>query len=138
MLDDNPMLAGMLGGVTDATVAKHGGTRTVAGHTCQGYRVTMGAKMQYDLCAASDIEPPINYYQARKMAGLMMGPMASRMNKLFDAMSEIEGFPIAFAMNMKMMGMNLDMDQEATEVKKGVPADAFEVPAGYKKKKTKL
>ncbi len=138
MLEDNPMLANMFGGASDATVEKQGGTRTVAGHTCQGYRVTLGAKMQYDLCAAPDIEAPVNYYEARKMATLMMGPMASRLNKLYDAMEQIDGFPIAFDMNIKVMGMNIDMSSEATEVKASVPDDAFVVPSGYKQKKAKF
>lgn len=138
MLEDNPLLSSMFGGATDASVEKQGGTRTVAGHTCQGYRVTLGAKMQYDVCAAPDIEAPVNYYEARKMAGLMLGPMASRMNKLYDAMEQIDGFPVAFDMNIKVMGMNLDMTSEATEVKTSVPGDVFAVPAGYKQKKAKF
>lgn len=138
LADLPPMVTKMFGDITDAKVEKLGGSREVAGHTCHEYRVSLGEKINYRLCAAPDIEPPISYYEARKMGNLMMGPMANRLSKVYDAMAKIDGYPIAMDMSMQLMGMNVDMDQEAVEVKTGVPGDAFDVPAGYKEKKWKM
>lgn len=133
-----PMVSQMLGDITDARVEKLGSSRQVAGHTCHNYRISLGEKISYDLCAAPSVEPPMNYYEARKMGNLMMGPMASRMSKIFDAMAKIDGYPIAMDMSLQLMGMNTTVDQEAVEIKSGVPTGVFEVPSGYKKKKSPI
>ena len=65
----------------------------------------------------------------------MMGPMGKRFEKVFDAMRKVKGFPIAMSSTVNMMGMNMQFASEATEVRKGaIPASAFQLPAGYKKK----
>lgn len=132
-----PMVTKMLGDITDAKVEKLGGSREIAGYRCNEYRVTLGTKISYELCAAPDLDPPMNYYEARKMGNLALGPMASRMTKLYDAMAAIDGYPIATDMDMEMMGINVDVDQEATDIRHSVPTDAFDIPSSYKKKKWK-
>jgi hypothetical protein len=50
-------------------------------------------------------------------------------------MQKIKGFPIAMSSSVSMMGKKVQMSSEATEVRTGaIPATAFAVPAGYKRK----
>ena len=52
-------------------------------------------------------------------------------------MKKIGGFTLATEVTSRVMGMNMHTVTEAVEVRKGpLPADAFEPPAGYKKKKS--
>ncbi len=137
MMKDNPMMATMFGNVTAVDVTKGSGSGDFAGYSCQWYEMTLGQKMRFDICAAPGLEAPYSYYDARKMAYATMGPMASRFEKMWDEMKEVEGFPVATRIDFKMMGMDLDSSSEATEVRKGpIPDDTFEPPAGYKKKKS--
>ena len=126
----------MMGGkIGEVTVTKAGATRTVAGTSCDTYVVAMGENMRQEICAASSIAVPVQYYDARKAGYAMMGPAARRFEKFYDEMKKVKGFPIASTTNFKIMGMNTTVTQEATEIRKGaIPASAFEVPAGYKKK----
>ncbi len=138
MLDDNPMMARMVGGATEVTVTKGSGTREVAGYVCDPYSMTIG-KLQFELWAARGLKAPDEYHDAKKMVYATMGPMASRFDKLYEEMKKIEGFPLRTEMDSKLMGMKLKSVSEATEVRKGpIPGDAFEPPAGYKRVKSPL
>jgi hypothetical protein len=54
---------------------------------------------------------------------------------MFQQMREIEGFPLSTKVSMSMMGRKMETLTEATQVSEGaIPASAFEIPAGYKKK----
>ncbi len=137
MLDENPMMASMLGTATTVDVQKGSGSREVAGFTCDQYLMSIGQKFQFELWAARGLKRPIQYYDAKKMVYATMGPMASRFDKLYEEMKEIDGFPLYTKIDTGVMGMNLKTVSEATEVRKGpIPADTFEPPAGYKKKKS--
>ncbi len=137
MLEDNPMMARMLGQATEVQVEKLTGTREVAGYTCHHYRLTIGQNFEFELWAAPDLELPYQYYDARKFVHAAAGPIASRFDKMYEEMKKLDGFPLMTKMDTRMMGMNLGAVTEATEVRKGpIPASAFEPPAGYKKKKS--
>ena len=50
-------------------------------------------------------------------------------------MKKINGFPIAMNSSVKVMMVKSELKSEATDIKKGpIPASAFAIPAGYKKK----
>lgn len=137
MLESNPMLEKMFGQATAAQVQETGEKRTIAGYECRKLIVTMGEKMSFEVWATSEIKVPLEYYDAQKMLYATMGPMASRFEKMYDALKKIGGFTLATTIDSKVMGMQIHSESEAIEVKKGaLPADAFEVPAGYKKKKS--
>ena len=60
--------------------------------------------------------------------------MAQSMSKMADKMKEVQGFTLAETTSIKVMGRGNETSKEAVEVKKGpIPAEAFAVPAGYKK-----
>ncbi len=137
MLDENPMMANMLGGATTVEVNKGSGSREIAGYACEQYLMTMGQKFKFEIWAAPGLKTPAQYYDARKMVYATMGPMASRFDKMFEEMKKIEGFPLYTKIDTGVMGMKIQSVSEATEVRKGpIPDGTFEPPAGYKKKKS--
>ncbi len=137
MLEENPMMATMLGGATNVEVEKGTGSREVAGYECQQYLMTMGRKFRFEIWAAPGLEAPTQYYDAKKMVYATMGPMASRFDKLYEEMKEIDGFPLYTKADTSLMGLKINSVSEATEVRKGtIPAGTFDPPAGYKKKKS--
>ncbi|MCP3963255.1 MAG: DUF4412 domain-containing protein [bacterium] len=136
MLDENPMMAAMIGGATEVTVREGTETREVAGYTCNQYFLTIG-KLEFEVFAAGDLKVPIEYYDAQKMVYAAMGPMASRFDKMYDELKEIGGVTLYTKIDSRFIGMKIKNVSEATEVRKGpIPADTFEPPAGYKKKKS--
>ena len=131
----NPMMASMFGGAESVTVEKGKGSRKVAGYACDDYTLKMGESMEFDICAAPSLQPPPQYYEGRKLSYAAMGPMGKRFAAMFDEMKKIKGFPLVSEMDADMGMVRIQVESEATEVRKGaIPASAFEVPAGYKKK----
>jgi len=139
MLDANPMMEQMMGKVSDVEVQETSETKEIVGFSCTKYLISMGDNIRQILWVTPDLEMPLEYYDASKAVYAMMGPMGSRFVKMVDAMKEIKGFSLATEMDMKVMGMDASSKSMVTEVKSGpVPADAFAVPSGYKKKKSPL
>lgn len=133
-LAGSPM-AGMFGKVGDVTVEKGTEPKKIAGYDTQHWIMTMGEGMRFDLWAAPALQAPTQYYDARKSLYAAMGPMGQRFQKMVDEMRKVKGLPLATRVTAKMMMIKMDTYTEATEVRKGaIPASAFEVPAGYKKK----
>jgi len=134
----------MMGGGASAVTVTKGGTRQVAGYTCQDYAVAMGQTMTTKICATTALQfpaPNVDYRKFQSFAGsaatMANNPMFKSMGKMADEMKKIEGFTIAESTSMKMMGRSMDSSKEAVEIKKGpIPASAFDVAAiakGYKK-----
>ena len=134
----------MMGGVASAVTVTKGGTRQVAGYTCQDYTVAMGQTMTTKICATTALQfpaPNVDYRKFQSFAGsastMANNPMFKSMGKMADEMKKIEGFTIAESTSMKIMGRSMDSSKEAVEIKKGpIPASAFDVATiakGYKK-----
>jgi hypothetical protein len=136
MFEENPALARIFGEGGEVEVTK-GGSRTVAGHPCDEYKVAMGDAYSFDLCAASDLAPEVDVHAARRLFAASMGPLAGTMSKLFDELAKIEGLSLATTMRIQVMGQNIVIETEATEVKVGDLGDeVFALPAGYKAAKS--
>jgi hypothetical protein len=131
----NP-LGGLLGGkISDVSVQKVEGTKKVAGYDCEHYILSMGDDMKFDIWAAPDLKAPQQYYDASKAPYAAMGPMGARFEKMFEEMKRVKGFPLSTGINAKIMMLKIDTLSEATDVKTGsIPASAFDIPAGYRKK----
>ena len=134
----------MMGGVASSVTVTKGGTRQVAGYTCQDYTVAMGQTLTTKVCATTALQfpaPNVDYRKFASFAGagaaMANNPMLKSMGKMADEMKKIEGFTIAESTSMKMMGKTMDSSKEAVEIKKGpIPASAFDVAQvakGYKK-----
>jgi len=131
----------MMGGAASAVTVTRGGTRQVAGYSCQDYTLAMGAAMTTKICATTALQYPMDYRKYQALAGsaaaMANNPMFKGMGKMVEEMKKIEGFTIAESTSMKMMGRSMESSKEAVEIKKGpIPAAAFDVAAitkGYKK-----
>jgi len=134
----------MMGGIAGSVVVTKGGTRQVAGYSCQDYTVAMGQSVTTKICATTALQfpaPNVDYRKFASFAGsasaMANNPMFQSMGKMVEEMKKIEGFTIAESTSMKMMGKSMDSSKEAVEIKKGpIPASAFDVAQiakGYKK-----
>jgi len=139
MLAGNPMMESMMGKVNDVQVDKTAETRDILGHACTKYVLSMGDSFTETLWVAPDLKMPLQYYDASKMTYAMMGPMATRFGKMLDEMKEIDGFPLATDVDMKVMGMDASSKTEVTDISEApISGDVFAVPNGYKKKKSPM
>ncbi len=122
---------GMGGGGGDATVTKIGPGGTIAGYPTEQYRITLGSTT-IDEWLAPGITFPEAYYVAMR-AFVPSTPMLD-MKKLYEELGKLKGVPLKSVMSMKMMGREMTSTTEVTAVDKTpIPAEAFEVPAGFKK-----
>jgi hypothetical protein len=136
VFEQNPVLAKMFGEAGEATVTQ-GGSRTIAGHTCDEFKVAMGEAYSFDVCAAKDLQPEVDVHAARRLFAANMGPMAGKMSELFDELSKIKGLALSSTMKINVMGQSIVVTTEATEVKVGeLSDDVFALPAGYKAAKS--
>jgi hypothetical protein len=125
----------MMGGVAGAVTVTKGGTRQVAGYTCQDYAVAMGESMITKICATTALQSPapnVDYRKYASFAGsasaMANNPMFKSLGKMAEEMKKIEGFTIAESTSMKVMGKSMDSSKEAVEIKKGpIPASDFDV-----------
>lgn len=125
----------MMGGKIGEVDVQKGASRKVAGYDCTAYTFSLGQNLRYEICATPALQLPAAYYDALKGPYAMMGPMAKRFEKVFDEMKKIKGYPLAMNSTINLMALKMQVQSEATEVRKGaIPASAFQVPAGYKKK----
>ena len=133
------MLEKMMGGAAGEVTVQKGAVRKVAGYDCTNYTFSLGETMRYETCMTQGLQLPTVYYDALRSPYAMMGPMGKRFEKVFDAMQKVQGFPIAMSSSVSMMGKNMSITSETTEVRRGaIPATAFALPAGYKKKDSPL
>jgi len=134
----------MMGGTAESVTVTKGGTRQVAGYTCQDYTLSMGEMMTTKLCATTALEFPAPEADFRKFSSfassagaLANNPMFKGLSKLTDEMKKIEGITLAESTSVKFMGQSSQSSKEAIEVKKGtIPDSAFDVATiakGYKK-----
>ena len=133
------MMEKMMGGKIGEVKVQKGPVRKVAGYDCTTHIFTLGENMRYEMCATQALQLPPAYYDALKGPYSIMGPMARRFDRIFEEMKKVKGFPVAMTSNVNVMGMKMNVATEATEIRRGaIPASAFQLPAGYKKKDTAL
>jgi DNA-binding protein YbaB len=134
----------MMGGGAAAVTVTKGGTREVAGYSCQDYTLAMGETMTTKLCASTALAFPAPNVDFKRFSSfatsagmLAQNPMFKGMAKMADELKKIEGITLAESTSVKMMGRSIDSSREATEVKKGpIPASVFDlatIAKGYKK-----
>ena len=129
------MMEKMMGGKVGEVDVQKGAARKIAGYDCTAYTFSLGDNMRYEICAAEALSDPARVLRRAQGAVLDDGPDGARFVKVFDEMKKIKGVPIAMNGNVNVMSIKMNMASEATEVKTGaIPASAFAVPAGYKKK----
>ena len=128
----------MMGGAAAEVTLTKGGTKTIAGYSCQLYTITMGQNVSQESCHTTAITPPFDPGAFKKLSRASM-PMMQGADKFVAKLSEIQGLSLMENTTMSMMGRKNVVSMEATEVKKGpVPASVFDMPAGYKKVESPL
>jgi hypothetical protein len=135
-------MQGMTGGAAASLKVTKGGSRTVAGYTCNEYNLSWGTAMTQVTCNTTAITMPFDPTQLRKLMTTSnpgMARMMGNMETMTKEMQQIKGLPIAETTTVHVMGKSMVTTKEATEIKKGpIPASVFEVPAGYKKVESPL
>jgi hypothetical protein len=139
MVQSNAMMKKLLGTMSEVQVQQTDETKEIAGYTCHKILLSMGDNFKETLWVTTQLEVPTQYYDARKMLYAMMGPIASKFDKMLDAMKKVKGLALASDVETKVMGFDASSTSEAQEVKKGpIPAVVFQAPPGYKQVKSPL
>jgi hypothetical protein len=121
----------------DAKLEKLPGKKKFAGYDCEHYSLSVGDALELDFWAAPTLQPPPHYFDGRKYSFAAMGAIGKAIEKAYDQMKKVQGFPLATAVIVRTPMSRTQTDSEATEVRKGaIPGSAFEIPAGYKKVKS--
>ena len=135
------MQAAMGGMSASFDVKKTGGTRKVAGYTCEEWAITFGQFSKTVECVSTEVPIPLQTWDtyrnfADNMKGMMssMGPMGQGMSDMQAKMKDVKGLPLWVSRSSSVMGHSTSSTTEVTEIKKGaIAASAWELPAGYKK-----
>ncbi len=85
------MMEKMMGGTGGEVTVQKGASRKVAGYDCTSYTFSLGENLRYEMCATQALQLPPQLYDAMKGSYSMMGPMAKRLDKIFDAMKKVGG-----------------------------------------------
>lgn len=127
------------------TVLQKLGTLTVAGRSCDNYKVERkGGKIEtsQEVCVDATLTPPQNpnaeAAQMHQAAQAMSGTLGNLQSPAERELANLPGTPLRRVNNTKMKGMmfgggNIQMEEEATLVQVG-PIDpaVFKLPSGYK------
>jgi hypothetical protein len=130
-----------MGGMFAVEVQDMGTTRTIAGYTCENWKMTMGQFSRTEECLTSDLKFPAQAWEmyrafADSMKGMMaaFGPMAAKVAQMQEQLKKMKGFPLANTTTTEIMGHKTVIASEVIEVKQGsIPASAWEIPSGYTK-----
>jgi len=116
-------------------VTPNGQTQKISKWNCTGYDVDMSmSMMQMKMKVWATTEVPFDWKAFAKMYANV-----SKMSFMDDAaiaeFMKIVGFQVASEMTMNMMGANMKITTQVTEItKKDAPAGIYTVPAGFSKK----
>jgi len=118
---------------------KLSGKQKIAGYDCEHWSLEIGDALELDFWAAPALTPPSRYFDGRRILAVTTGPMGVLFDKAFEELKKVKGYPLSMATIIRTPMSRMEVDEEATEVKKGaIPASTFQVPAGYKKVKSPL
>jgi hypothetical protein len=110
------------------------GSKKIAGYECEHWSLEIGDALEVDFYAAPGLTPPARYYDGRRLSAIAMGPMGALLQKMYEEMKNVKGYPLSTAVIIRTPFSRMESDEEAQEVKKGpIPASTFEIPARYKK-----
>lgn len=113
-------------------VEKTSETKSISGYNCTKYVVKQGDKEMATIWATKELkefESMKNDFQEFAKRMMAMNPMA---RNLGESMQNVEGFPIQTDMPQGMKTVVTKVE------KRSIAASEFDIPAGYKKVKSKL
>ncbi|MEW6356123.1 MAG: DUF4412 domain-containing protein [Planctomycetota bacterium] len=128
-------MAGMAAGMAQQmqiNVQKTGNTRQIGEWNCQEYIITATGPMPMKITSWVTTDVTVDKAMMAEMEQAMGSNPA--MKALSEKTKEIEGFPIEQIVEMNMMGQQMTTKMTVSKIQQGpVPADAFDLPAGYQK-----
>ncbi|HXG01242.1 MAG TPA: DUF4412 domain-containing protein [Bacteroidota bacterium] len=131
------MMGGQMPGMSPESTApvkvnKTGEKKTISGYACTKYVVRMGDQTLSTMWVTKDVKGFAAMAEDWKKLSQRMARLAERFGKgLADAYKDIDGFPMQTEMSGIVTTVT-KLEQRST------PASEFEIPAGYKKVKSKL
>jgi hypothetical protein len=127
-------MAGMM--KASITVTPTGQSKTIGQWNCSEYDVTMTMMMmpvKMKVLATTDVPFDVSKYMLKMYGNVLKAQMQLDDNAVQEVM-KVKGFWIASDTTMEMMGQKMHTTTEVVEIsKKGAPAGAYSVPAGYTK-----
>jgi hypothetical protein len=131
------MMEAMFGGSGPAKTEKLG-KATIAGRTCDKWKITIG-KSAYVICADPSLDVPIpknaleKGSQLKDAMSITVPGMGDMFAKLLPEMAKIKGVQLKTETEMSMMVISTKTLLEATKIETAaIPASMFELPKGYK------
>jgi len=113
------------------------GKVTIAGRTCDKWKITIG-KSVYVICADPSLDVPIpknaleKGSQLKDALSITVPGMGDMIAKLWPEMAKIKGVQLKTETEMSVMGISTKTLLEATKIETGaIPASMFELPKGY-------
>jgi hypothetical protein len=126
---DASVAAGLMGAPAEDELrrAKLRGTRTIAGYSCEGYRIS-GRSLTLDAWVAAEV--PL---RAAAFADFLeWSGAAQALGGLVEAVRALPGFPLETRVRVSVLGEPQETVSTVTLVRVGPqPAERFEVPAGW-------
>jgi len=131
------MMEAMFGGSGPAKTEKLG-KATIAGRTCDKWKITIG-KIVYVICTDPSLDVPISKgawekgSQLKDAMSIAAPGMGDVVAKLWSEMAKIKGIGLKTETEISMMGITTKTLLEATKIETvTIPASMFELPNGYK------
>jgi hypothetical protein len=137
-----PAMAGALGGEAPERRVEKGGTEKVASYSCTSYTMFSGDRKVWEVCAASEGElgsdghevieavRGMSRFAKQLREAVRETPFAEVVDTPFQAMEEIEGFPIRVR-GFDPAGAIDDLSTLKSITPRELGDDLFAVPAGY-------
>jgi hypothetical protein len=127
---DAAVAAGLMGGSdgVELRTRRLDGARTIAGHSCQGFRIS-GGSLALDTWVASDVPARADTFAAF----LEWSGAADAFAGLLEAVRALPGFPLETRMRVSVLGEVQETVSSVTHIRAlDIPAERFEVPAGFR------
>jgi hypothetical protein len=127
---DAAVAAGLMGGPDEERLRTSalGATRTIAGHACQGFRLT-GRSFVVETWVAGDVAARADVFADF----LEWSGAAQALTGLVAAVRALPGFPLETRMRVNVLGEVKETVSTVTLIRaSALPAELFEVPAGWR------
>jgi hypothetical protein len=127
---DAAVAAGLMGGLGEERLrtAALPRERTIAGHACQGYRIS-GRSFVVETWVAADVPARADVFADF----LEWSGAAQALTGLVDAVRALPGFPLETRVRVSVLGEPRETVSTVTVIRaEAVPAERFEVPAGWR------
>ena len=126
--EDASVAASLMGGDDTLRTTPLEGRRTIAGHSCRGFRLR-GRQTSVDVWVAEDVPAGAGVFADF----LEWSGAAQALGGLVAAVRELPGLPLETRTRLSVLGQTQETVATVTKIRVGPqPAELFEVPAGWR------